>query len=315
MPTVTLLDLAKLKNGSDGALHLVEAVGKAAPEVLAMPARTIKGTEYDITIVTAFPKTGFRKINGGIDTSGATFEQRKAQCFILDARIEVDKAAARSHDKGPDALMATYSALTAKSSILTIGQQIFYGTALDGSGFPGMKELVTDALTLDAGGTTADTGTSVYMVFEGEMGVELVFGEDSTFDLQPFFDGEGEDANGKKFPAHVSYLNCRPGLSVASPFAIGRIKNLTNDAGKGLTDAKLSELLEKFPMDSQPTAIYMNRRARGQLQRSRTVTLQGNGKGGAVGGAGGNVAPIPTHSIDGIPIVCTDSILNTEAIA
>ncbi len=312
--SVTLLDLAKLKNGSDGALHLVEAVGKSAPEVMALPARTIKGTQYDVTIVTAFPTTGFRKANKGVAASGASFETRKAQCFILDARIEVDKAVAKSHDKGPDALMATYSALTAKSAILAVGSQIFYGTAFDGTGFPGMKELCDADMVVDATGSTADSAASVYMVCEGEQGVELIFGEDSTFELQPFYDGEGTDAENKKFPAHVSYLNSRPGLSVASPFAIGRIKNLTAQNGKGLTDTLLSQLLEKFPMDSQPTRIFMNRTARGQLQRSRTVVLQGNGKAGAVGGAGGNIAPIPTE-YEGIPICCTDSLVSTEAIA
>lgn len=314
MSSVTLLDLVKLRAGSDGILHLVDTVGKSAPEVMALPSKTIKGTQYDITMVTSYPTVGFRKANAGVTASKGSFETRKAECFILDARIEVDKAVARAHDQGPDALMALYSGLTMKSSLLSIGSQTFYGTAFDGTGFPGLQEIVSADMTIDAGGTTADTASSVYMIFGGEFGVQYVYGEDSTFELQPFVDGEGTDADGKRFPAHVSYLNCRPGLSVASPYAVGRIRDLTADSGKGLTDALLSQLLEKFPTDAFPTAILMNRRSRGQLQRARTVTLQGNGKAGSVAAQSGIIAPLPTE-FEGIPIITTDSLVNTEALS
>ena len=315
MPSVTLLDLAKLKSGNDGVLHLVEAVGKSAPEVTALPSRTIKGTSYDVTLVTQYPTVGFRKGNQGMSATSGLFETRKAECFILDARIEVDKAIARAHDKGPDALMALFSAITMKGALLGVGSQTIYGTVLDGSGFPGLKEMATSAMTLDATGSTADSGSSVYFVFgDPDQGVCYVYGEDTTFELQPFFDGEGVDADSKKFPAHISYLNARVGLSNASPYAVGRIKNLTAQSGKGLTDALGYQLLEKFPTDVQPNFVLMNRAQRGLLQRSRTVTLQGDGKRGSTGGQDGTVAPTPTE-LCGIPIICTDSILSTEAIA
>jgi hypothetical protein len=55
----------------------------------------------------------------------------------------------------------------------------------------------------------------------------------------------------------------------------------------------------------------MNRRSRQQLQASRTVTLFGQG---TTRPNQELLAPIP-DSYDGIPIICTDSILSTEAIA
>lgn len=314
MSSVTLLDLMKLRNGSDGLLHLVEAIGKSAPEVLALPSDTIKGTSYDTTIVTDLPTVGFRKLNQGVAASSAKFETRKAECHILDCRIEVDKAAAASHDKGPDDLMARYSRLTGKSSILTVGKQTIYGTANDATGFYGLNEMVDSTMVVDAGGTTDDTASSVYMLFAGEFGVQYIYGMDTTFDLQPFTDGEGEDAAGNKFQAWVSYLNARVGLANSSPFSVGRIKKATADSGKGVTDSLLSQLLEKFPTDTFPTHILMNRRSRGQLQRSRTVTMFGNGKTGAVGSQSGLIAPLPTE-FEGIPIITTDSIVSTEKLA
>ena len=314
MPSVNLLDLVKLRNGSDGLLHLVEAIGQSAPEVLALPSDTIKGTAYDTTIVTGLPTTGFRKINQGVSASSARFETRKAECFILDTRIEVDKAAAASHDKGPDDLMARYSRFVGKSAILTLGRQTIYGTANDAAGFYGLNEMVDSTMVVDATGSTDSVGSSVYMLFAGEFGVQYIYGMDTTFDLQPFVEGEGVDADSKKFPAWVSYLNARVGLANSSPYSVGRIKKLTTDSGKGLTDSLLSQLLEKFPTDTFPTHILMNRRSRGQLQRSRTTTLNGSGRRGDVGSQSGIIAPLPTE-FEGIPIICTDSITNTELLA
>lgn len=313
MSSVTLLDLLKLKSGSDGVLHMADAVGAAAPEVLALPSTTIKGTSYDVTMVTAYPTVAFRKANAGVAASGASFETRKAQCYILDTRLEVDKAVARAHDKGPDALMALYSTLGFKSALIAMGKQTIYGEATDGSGFPGLSQMVTAGMTVDATGSTSASGSSVYLVFAGEFGVQYIYGEGTTFELQPFYDGEGADATGAKFPAHISYLNARPGLSCASPYAVGKIKNICAASGKTLTDSLLAQALEKFPTDVFPTHILMNRTRRGELQRQRTITLNGNGKKGDIGGDAGNIAPIPTEAF-GIPIICTDSITNTEAI-
>ena len=51
----------------------------------------------------------------------------------------------------------------------------------------------------------------------------------------------------------------------------------------------ISQALELHSTDAFPTMILMNRRTRGQLQRSRTVTLNGNGKSGT-GSQEGNIA-------------------------
>lgn len=310
--SVTLLDLVKLKSGSDGILHLADAVGAAAPEVMALPSTTIKGTSYDVTLILSYPTASFRKANAGVTPSGARFETRKAECYILDTRIEVDRAVARSHDKGPDALMALYSAMAFKSALIAVGKQTIYGEAYDGSGFPGLEQMATAGMTVDAGGTTATTGSSCYFVCAGELGVQYVYGEGTTFELQPFYDGEGTDVSSNKFPAHIGYLNARPGLSCASPYAVGRLKDSTAaEAASAVSDSWLSKVLELFPTDMFPTHCLMNRRSRAQLQRSRTVSLMGNG--GKMGGAQGLIAPIPTE-VFGIPIICTDSITSVEAL-
>ncbi|MDV2812621.1 hypothetical protein, partial [Klebsiella pneumoniae] len=58
---------------------------------------------------------------------------------------------------------------------------------------------------------------------------------------------------------------------------------------------------------------FISRRSRTQLQKSRTVVLQGNGSKGSIGSESGLVAPLPTEAF-GIPIVVTDNIMNTEVL-
>jgi len=69
-------------------------------------------------------------------------------------------------------------------------------------------------------------------------------------------------------------------------------------------------LLAKFPVGVKPTHLFMSRRSRQQLQIARTVTLQGQGTNRPNQAA---IAPLPTE-YDGVPIIATDSILNTEAL-
>jgi hypothetical protein len=89
-----------------------------------------------------------------------------------------------------------------------------------------------------------------------------------------------------------------------------RIYNLTADSGKGLTDALLAQLLATFPVGQRPDAIFASRRSVSQLQASRSVVLYGAGTTRPNQAA---VAPYPTE-FEGIQIIPTDSILNTDVI-
>lgn len=121
------------------------------------------------------------------------------------------------------------------------------------------------------------------------------------------------DAAGGQYDAYVSNLTAWIGMQCVHPYSIGRIYNLTAEAGKGLTDALLADLLALYPVGFMPDAWFMSRRSRTQLQKSRTVVLQGNGGKGSIGSESGLVAPLPTEAF-GIPIVVTDNIMNTEVL-
>lgn len=313
----TMLDIAKL-NGNDAVVGLIEENLKYSPEVSVFPFRTIRGTSYKTGIRTALPTTGFRAANEGQTPTKSTFDQRLVEAFIFGGQIEVDKAVADAYEDGAAALQAIEGAGVMKSAFRKLGSQIWYGVTSDAKGFPGLKAATVkgaltqanDALTIDATGSTASTASSVYAVKFGAQHLQLIGGNNKAWELDEFTTQQITAPNGGKLTAYVAGLTGWIGLQSVNENCVRRLLNLTEDSGKGLTDALLARLFATFPVGEVPDAIFMSRRSRGQLQASRTVTLQGNAK---VRPDQPNVAPIPTD-YDGVPIYATDSILNTDAI-
>jgi hypothetical protein len=307
---LTLLDLAKL-NGADPIVGLIEEVATSSPEVTIIPARTIRGTSYKTVIRNSRPSVAFRAANEGTDATKSKFTERLVEAFILSARVEVDKAVARGYEDGPEAIQAIEAAGVMRAALSTVGTQTIYGTAAGSKGFTGLQEMVTgfgSDLIVDAGGTSANTGASIYAIKAGTSGVQYVYGNGTTFDLSAFREGDAVDANNKRYAAFIADLTAWIGFQCVNKFAVGRLKDLTEDSGKGATDAKIAELLSKFPVGERPTHLLMNRRSAFQLQTSRATAP--NTKQEAFTGI---LPGVPTESF-GIPIIITDSLISTEPL-
>jgi hypothetical protein len=314
---MTLLDVAKL-NGSDAVVGLVEESIAATPEMSLFPVRPITGTGFKTMVRTGLPAVDFIAASQGIAAGKSTFDNKYFSCAVLGGRIEVWKTVLDSPENGsPEEIKATEAVGVMEAALRKIGTQIFYGKTALGSeaGFPGLVSMVDGALIKDATGTTANTGSSVYMVKFGPRDVSLVMGLNATMELSDFRVESLTDSAGNKGPGEVADLASWIGLQQASKNSVVRIKNLTADSGKGLTDALLASALNLFPSGIRPDAIFMSRRSREQLQtaRSAVTALRGDGKTGTLGG-GAAYVPTPTD-FEGIPIIATDSILNTEPIA
>jgi len=316
MAQTTLLDIAKL-NGNDTIVGLIEENRLFAPELDVIPARTIKGTSYKVGVRDSFPGVGFRAANAGVAYTKSNYLNRQFETFILSGNIRADVAVAAAYEDGPDAYLTLEAEGVMKQATLDIGQQVFYGLSTDALGFPGLQAihgtystlLGTDKLEIDAGGTTALTGSSVYGVKFGPQDVQLLFGNGLPFVMSDWMQQMVNDGTaGQDYMAHVAALNAWVGLQVGSKYSVGRLKDATADSGKGVTDAKLAELLALYPVGSAPDVWFMSRRSRFQLQMSRTATSNTSGKGEQP------LAPTPTES-NGIPIVVTDSLTNTEALS
>jgi hypothetical protein len=316
-----LLDIAKIK-AAGGLAELLDEAARPVPEItgqyigadgqlktspIIADARTIAGTQYKTLIRTALPTAGFRDVNAGSASSSSTLETRLVEAFLLNPRWECDKAIADACEDGATAYIASEAAAILTASLMTLGKQFYYGrgTGGDAKGHPG---LITshDAtnMVVDAGGTTASTGSSLWAVKFGPMDVQWVLGGNGDLNVSDVrIESVVDPADStKRFTAYVQELMSWVGLQVRSQNSVGRIKKLTADSGKGLTDARIGSLLALFPTGWRPDVMFCSRRSLEQLRASRTAT-----------NATGAEAPTPT-TFEGIPIIPTDSILNTESL-
>lgn len=299
---VTLLDVAKA-TGSDGIAGLIEATAPAVPEIALIPTKPVKGTVYTATIRKNLPTVGFRGVNEGAVASKSQFEQKQFSCHVLNPIWICDKAVAQAHDDGPDAFIASEAFAMTTAGLLTLAKQLYYGTGNDAKGFPGLHAIYDSAAyQLSAGGSTANTGSSAWFLRLGPDGVQMLLGNNASLTMSPVREQTVADSNGNSYTAYIQELLAWCGLHAANPHAVGRICNLTEDAGKGLTDARLGQMLARFPTAYRPNAIMVSRRSLEQLRASRTAT-----------NATGAEAPTPT-SFEGIPLVPTDALVNTEPI-
>lgn len=314
MANITLLDVAK-KNGSDLAIGLIEENLNAAPEFGFLPARSVSGTSFKSLIRTAFPKVPFRKPGAGSIPVASTYTNRLHEMFYIDGQMEMDVATASADENGEDNALSMEASGVMQGTLLTLGSQIWYGQANDSLGFQGAADFVDAAHTVDATGTTVGGGSSVYMIVALPKFMGVVFGKGTPMTIGSWRKNtlvEGTAPNTTRRTVWNNSLECWVGAEFLNIHAVVRIKNLTQQGGKTLTDAMLADARSKFPTSVTPTHIVMNRIQRKFLQTSRTVVLNGSGSSKPSGGQA-TVAPTPTE-YDGIPIICTDSILQTEAI-
>jgi hypothetical protein len=303
MPNPTLMDIA-IHNGSDPVVGLIEEVVKAHPELEIGAARTIKGLNYRTLVRTALPTVGFRAANEGTPGSKGTYENRLVETYIMNPRWECDKAVADAHEDGAAAFIAMEGVGQMEAANIALCRQFYYGVAADAKGFPGLiASYDATNMVVDATGSTESTCSSLWAVRFGVKDVTWVWGNNGSLALSPLTEQRILDGSNNPLTAYVQELLARPGLQVGSVNSIGRIKKLTEDSGKGLTDALIAQLLAKFPVGMMPDVLLCSRRSLQQLQRSRTAT-----------NATGAPAPFPTESF-GIPIRPTDSISNTETLA
>ena len=303
MPQANLLDIAKL-NGHDTIVGLIEETLTYAPEVQILPARTIRGTSYKIASRVSYPGVGFRAANEGSTPTKSEFENQLIECYILSGAVQADVAVARAYEDGEQAWKDIESIGVMRQAMIELGSQVIYGTSVDSKGFPGLQAIHTafnSGLVVGAGGSTALS--SVYGINTDTQGVQLVFGSGTTFEL-----GEWRIENvgtSSVYPAHVANLTAWVGMQVGSKYSVGRLSAVGSDSGAGVTDARLAELLSKYPVGYRPNYWLMNRRSAFQLQSSRSTAFSALGSKSATGAE--VFAPLPLES-NGIPIVITDSI-------
>lgn len=315
----TLFDLA-LKSGADPSVGLIEQNLLAYPEARLLPAKTITGTSYKTLLRNDYPDPGFRRANEGVQSLKSTYDQKLAETFFLDGQMHVDEAVVGADDNNIASQMDLEADGMAKGVLRRLGKQMWYGTTLeDTKGFPGAQAIVDSSLVVDATGTTSSTGSSCYLVLMGPQWVTYVYGNERLFSMPAWTRQRIADPNDstKHLFAWVTNMSGWAGVQFVNKYSVGRIKNLTADSGKGLTDTLVATLIGQFPdeivINGNTAALFMTRRSARQLQSSRTATAVYNF--GTRTSSGNEIqAPWPSDS-NGLPIYITSGIRNTEAIA
>jgi hypothetical protein len=258
----------------------------------------------------------FRKTGAGTLSITEISEDRIFQCYTAEPRIEVDRSEADRYENGPQAYIGGKGKRILDGELLAWAKQMYYGVSNNADGFPGLIASYDSVnMSVDAGGTTPNTGSSVWLLRvapDGAMeddGVRWRMGDNGrmSFDpvqLLPIVD---QADSTKKYMAYVTAMTAYPAFQIQNLFAAVRIAKLTADAGKGLTDALINKALSKFLAGKGPNLILMNMRSGQQLQSSRTAT-----------NPTGQPAPWATSivGVDGqsIPVKITEAISNTESL-
>lgn len=300
----TLLDLAK-RSGNDLAVGLVDEAARQHPEILYGPVKTIASTQYKSLVRTANPTAGFRNPNEGVTVSKGTYKNTLVETHILNPMWECDKALADASEDGRDVYIADEADAMFEAAIAAQCSQMYYGRGTNGDakGHIGLIDVVDSSLVVDATGTTDDVASSLWAVNWGPKKVSWVYGAHGKLEVSDLRTVRVTDDNGKPFTAYQQEILAWAGIQVLNRFSVGRIKKLTTDSGKGLTDALIGDLLSRFPVGMKPTHMFCSRRSLEQLRKSRTAT-----------NATGAEAPVPIEVL-GVPIFPTDAILDTEKLA
>lgn len=304
-----LTDIVKLNDQNLADIDVSDLLDDA-PFLKALAADVASnGTEHKYLKETGAPVVGFRAANDGRENKKSTDTLVTITLKILDASFTVDKALADSYKDGGLQLLAREALRHMKAAFFHAEKQLIYGVANDSLGFVGLAAATTldalaDTMVVGAGGTTASTGSSVYLVRTNADGVDctVIAGNDAKIEKGETVVQRVSGETVGHYPAYFTPITGWLGLQIGSAYSVGRIANLTADSGKGLTDALISEALSRFPASRHPNLLVMNRRSLMQLQKSRTAT-----------NPTGAPAPFPQESF-GVPIVVTDALTSTEAL-
>lgn len=307
------LGLTELLRVNDANLAEAEvnAIRQAAPVITRLSADTaMQGTQHTYLRYITEPAVGFRAVNVGRENKKSVDETVTVTCKLLDASFTIDKALATAYRGGAAAYVAMEARRHLAAALFKAEKQVFYGAVSPGdtSGFTGLGDnayfdKTADTQVIDAGGSTASTGSSCWLIRTGPTDVQVILGNDGLISMGETVEQAIEDTgNGGRFTGLYTSIMGYMGLQIGASYSAVRIANLTEDSGKGLTDDLIASAMELFPSSYGPTFIACNRRSLRQLQSSRTAT-----------NPTGAPAPFPQDAF-GVPIIVTDGIVSTESI-
>ena len=299
--------------GYDASQGIIDEVSNYVPEVRLLDSILIPGTTFQSVSQISDPTTGFRTVGNGIDASDEGYALRDFALGILAGLCQRDKAAVDADIRCRERTRRAADLALVRAGMKTLGGKVWYGAKAGDEKFNGCAALCKDALVVNAGGSTASQMASVYALGFGEEKCHLVFNENAPLLTQnelQWKEGVMTGANNKPVPSYWTDLTGWAGFACRNANSVARIANLDASTHK-LTDSILAELVSAYSEANDglmPDALFMTFKQRLYLQQSRGTTVRTGARSSIE-----NTAAIPTD-YEGIPIVATPNLVNTEAV-
>jgi len=290
-------------NSSEEIVGIITQLESVFPELRLFAAGAVAKTSYKTLVKTAAATAGFRGINEGLARNRATRVVRNVDCKYVDASWDIDDAAVSAVEWGDPFAMETEDSIEAQMA--AVCTQIWYGLAADAKGFMGVGTLLATTdhpMVVDAGGSTVAGGTSLFAVRSNERAAALVWGKDGRIEAGEVKEQQLYDDENKPYMGNFRKIAGYAGLQLTDYTCVGRIANMTDEDGCGLTDDRVATLLETFPSGKGPDFMITSKKAVGQLRASRTTF-----------NATGAPAPYPTDAF-GVLMFDSSAISVAEAI-
>ena len=330
---LTLADWAK-RTDPDGRIPVVAELLSQTNEILddAVFKEGNLPTGERVVIRTGLPTVYWRALNQGIPSTKSTTAQVDEACGMLEARSEVDKDLAMLNGNTAQFRLSEDTAFL-EAMNQTQAQTLFYGNPTTEPksflGLAGRYSTLTGTIgtnVLDAGGSTATSQSSIFLVCWGDNTVYCPFPKGSKAGL--IHEDLGEQTvydSGNRMQAYSTRYQWKNGLVVKDWRYVVRIANIessvlmaqTGDQATTAVDTNIVNLMAraiyKIPnMSMGRCAFYMNRKIHAGLSSmalSKSQNVLAINDGLSQFGK-----PHAFLSFLGVPLRKCDQLINTEAV-
>lgn len=293
---------------------VVEAVSYATPVIEKMPQKIIQGTSFYQKERTGVPMIRAVPYNSGMPVVRGAYDMKKAECFNYAGLVWVDKHLVEAEPEAYASFMHDEMVGATKGVLMNLERTIFYGKDVSPYGMRGLCDLMGDYLTMSATGDNTKRvhgGASIWILCMGMDMMRLVWGRGKALSFGPqkemLIPHPAADGDSGMMPVYAKELNFRVGFDMANENSAVRLVN--ESAEHGVTDKVLQQMIRELPSGYTPTAVVMGRSSLGRLQdwRGEKYTYTNL--------ATAPYAQLPKTNIDGLPILCSDGLLEDETVA
>lgn len=293
---------------------VVEAVSFATPLVEKMAQKVIQGTSFFQKVRNSIPMIGAVPYNSGTPVVRGAYEMKKAECFNHAGLVWVHKHLVEAEPEAYATLMHDEMLGATRGVFANLERSIIYGKAVSPYGMFGLCDLMGDYLTMSATGDNTKRvhgGASIWVLCTGMEMMRLVWGRGKALSFGPqkemLIPHPTADGEPGMMPVYAKELNFRVGFDMANENSAVRMVNESKD--HGVTDKMLQQMIRELPSGYTPTCVVMGRSSLGRLQDWRGEKLTYTNIMTATHAA------LPKTNIDGLPILCTDALLEDETVA